>query len=131
MQPTVSVIIPNLNSRLISLTLEAMQQQTFDLSRVEVIVAGRDDLGLVAHHPHVRMITASERASAAHNRNLGMAASHGDLLCFTDADCVPQPDWLSRHVAHYQNPTIDVVGGGVAFEATNYWAWCGQSELVS
>ena len=124
MQSTVSVIIPNLNSRLISLTLEAMQRQTFDLSRVEVIVAGRDELGLVARHPHVRMITASGRASAAHNRNLGMAASHGDLLCFTDADCVPQPDWLSRNVAHYQNPTIAVVGGGVDFEETNYWAWC-------
>ena len=39
------------------------------------------------------------RISIPHQRNAGVRAANGDIIVFTDAGCVPQPDWLSRLVA--------------------------------
>jgi len=45
----------------------------------------------------------------AMNRGLEMAT--GDIVCFTDDDCVPRPQWLQRLASHYANPAVGGVGG--------------------
>ena len=65
-------------------------------------------------------------------RNTGAKFAQHDLIAFTDADCIPKPDWLSRLVhglVHPQPPTANgqpptdgfaVVGGKVeAYPASN------------
>jgi len=120
----VSVIIPNLNSPIVDRTLAALRGQQYDLGRVEVLVVGRDEPGLVQEDDLVRMVSTEEPASPAVARNIGMRESKGDLLCFTDADCVPAPDWLALITAPFANDGVHVVGGGVAFPPGNYWRLC-------
>ncbi len=122
--PLISVIVPNLNSPLIDRTIEALRAQTVDPHRVEILVVGLDELGLVQTDERVRLISDGGRASAASNRNRGMAAAEGDIFCFTDADCIPAPDWLERITAPYVDEWVSVVGGGVSFEQGNYWSLC-------
>ncbi len=43
--------------------------------------------------------------------NRGLDAATGDVVCFTDDDCVPRPQWLQRLASHYANPTVGGVGG--------------------
>jgi GT2 family glycosyltransferase len=124
MTPTISVIIPNLNSILIDQTLTALSRQQFDLSKVEVLIVGLDDPGLVQSSSLVRFIPTAGPLSAACNRNIGIREARGQILCFTDADCVPAPDWLALLTAPFADSEVFVVGGGVIFEDHNYWARC-------
>ena len=43
--------------------------------------------------------------------NRGLQAARGDVVCFTDDDCVPQRDWLERLAEHYQREDVAGVGG--------------------
>jgi GT2 family glycosyltransferase len=123
-RPRISVIVPNLNSPMVNLTLASLRAQDFDLSQVEVLVVGLDEPGLVQTDELVRLISTGVPAAAAAARNIGIREARGDLLCFTDADCIPAPDWLARLTARFEDASIHVVGGGVTFEAGNYWTLC-------
>ncbi|MBC7287162.1 MAG: glycosyltransferase [Armatimonadetes bacterium] len=43
--------------------------------------------------------------------NAGLAAAKGDVVAFTDDDCVPRPEWISRMLAHYADRSVGGVGG--------------------
>jgi len=43
--------------------------------------------------------------------NRGLDAASGDIVCFTDDDCVPRPEWLQQLANHYANPVVGGVGG--------------------
>lgn len=123
------MIIPNLNSPLIGRTLAALHGQRFDLRAVEVLVVGQDAPGQVREDGLVRLVDTGQPTGAAFNRNLGMHHARGDIFCFTDADCEPDPDWLARLVAMLRTVDsggrrVDVVGGGVIFQRGNYWSTC-------
>ncbi|HEY3398603.1 MAG TPA: glycosyltransferase [Armatimonadota bacterium] len=59
---------------------------------------------------HLRLVWA-ERAGQIFQMNAGIAEATGDILCFTDDDCVPRPDWLAQLAAAYDDPRIGGVGG--------------------
>lgn len=126
--PTVSVIIPNLDSPHIHHTLDALRAQQFDLATVEVLVVGRDAPGLVQNHMQtdalVQHIDPGHPTGAAYNRNLGMRRARGEIFCFTDADCVPAPNWLHELVQPLRRGEAQAVGGGVHFDPGNYWSIC-------
>jgi lipopolysaccharide/colanic/teichoic acid biosynthesis glycosyltransferase/GT2 family glycosyltransferase len=58
----------------------------------------------------VRVIRQANAGPAA-ARNTGVGHALGDLVCFTDADCIPTPDWLSRMTAPFLNPEVVGVKG--------------------
>lgn len=122
--PRISVIIPNLHSSVIDQTLQSLRQQSLNLSQVEVLVVGLDEPGLVNEDALVRMISTGEPVGPAVARNIGIRHAHGEVICFTDADCVAERDWLAQFVKALADDSVDVVGGGVTFESDNYWSLC-------
>lgn len=46
-------------------------------------------------------------------RNLGIENSSGDLIAFIDDDAIPEPFWLERLLAPFENPNVAVTGGFV------------------
>lgn len=121
----VAVIIPSLNAPTLGRALDAVTAQT--VAPHEIIVVGRDEAGILRARDGVRFIDTGAPVCAARARNLGIAAATGDLMLFLDADCVPRPDWLARHVMRHESGET-VVGGAVSLEGSNYWA---QSDNVS
>lgn len=117
--PFVSVIIPVLNDpHRLMLCLAALERQTYPSDRYEVIVIdnGSDKpiTGLVNAFPHAFDLYQSEPGSDA-ARNKGLEAARGAVLAFTDADCIPELDWLEKGVSCLiNNPYYDRVGGEVA-----------------
>lgn len=43
--------------------------------------------------------------------NTGLSAATGDVVCFTDDDCVPRSDWIERLLSHYSDESVGGVGG--------------------
>lgn len=46
-------------------------------------------------------------------RNLGLKAASGAIVAFCDDDAVPEPRWLARLVAAFENPQVGAAGGMV------------------
>ena len=87
----------------------------------EIIVVGRDENGVADRFPRVRFVDTGKPVCAAVARNRGIAESTGQIIVFTDSDCIPATDWLEQHErAHGRGARI--VGGGVSVENENYWA---------
>lgn len=122
--PFVSVVIPFFGSvASLTLALQALERQTYPADCFEVAVinngACMDLEPLVRDFP--RTIKVSEEQPGAYAaRNHGVGATRGEILAFTDSDCIPAVDWLCRGVeALLDHPDIHVVGGNVTVFARN------------
>ncbi|WP_035987798.1 glycosyltransferase [Leptolyngbya sp. KIOST-1] len=118
--PFVSVIIPVFNDgERLQQCLAALAQQTYPRSRFEIIVVdnGSDDLAglktLVTAYDNATLVVETRPGSYA-ARNRGLAVAKGEVIAFTDADCVPAVDWLERGVARLsQDPNCGLVVGRI------------------
>jgi len=117
----VSVVIPNLNSPIIHQTVEALEKQTFDRKLYEVIVVGMDKFGLVNENERTYFDQTELPISPAAARNRGATQANGEILAFTDADCIPRPDWLEIIMDRFTVHELTVLGGGIVFDTKNYW----------
>jgi len=116
--PLVSVIVPSYNSEeTIRATLRSIMAQDLE-EGYEVIVAdsstdGTPDL-IRQEFPAVRLLHREDRMQSGTARNLGVSAARGQVLAFTDSDCLVPPDWLRSLVAHHrQRPDYAAVGGPI------------------
>ena len=96
----ISVIVPVFNQAgRLGDCLDALLQQDVPAGSFEVIVvdngSGDESMAVARQRPAVRLL-AEPRRSAYAARNRGIRAARGSLIAFTDADCIPRPDWLSR-----------------------------------
>jgi GT2 family glycosyltransferase len=60
---------------------------------------------IVSRYAGVRLITQANAGPAA-ARNLGAVEARGELLLFTDDDCVPMPGWLDAMLAPFADPAV-------------------------
>ncbi|MEO0720435.1 MAG: glycosyltransferase [Pseudomonadota bacterium] len=99
---TVSIIIPHYNDvERLNVCLQALHAQLpVDGHEVEVLVCDNNSSqDLSATKAKFSMWTRflnEARPGAAHARNLGASESKGDILLFTDADCVPDGNWIRK-----------------------------------
>lgn len=119
--PRVSVIVPVYDDpdRLCR-CLRALEAQTYPRSRYEIIVVDNGSSGgpprLAAEFPRVRLLQEGTPGSYA-ARNRGLAIATGDVIAFTDADCVPDSTWLEKGVGHLQQvDNCGLVGGRIRFQ---------------
>jgi glycosyltransferase involved in cell wall biosynthesis len=116
--PHVSVIIPVYNDAdRLQRCLRALEAQTYPSDRYEVIVvdnASDESIEpLVAQFPQAKAEFESQRGSYA-ARNRGVKMARGDVLAFTDADCVPAPTWMEAGVSRLdKDANIGAVGGRI------------------
>lgn len=97
----VSVILPaRTDSTGLHSALEALERQTFT-GAYEVVVVCPEHLDL-ATYPRVRLVQDFGKGSGA-ALNIGASAACGDILAFTDVDCVPEPGWIEAGVACLQS----------------------------
>jgi cellulose synthase/poly-beta-1,6-N-acetylglucosamine synthase-like glycosyltransferase len=102
--PFVSVIVPVFDdAEGLVICLRALDRQTYPQERFEVLVVDNGSRASVAPlvAPFGRARPLEDRTPGSYAaRNAGLAEARGEILAFTDADCIPEPDWLARGVAH-------------------------------
>jgi glycosyltransferase involved in cell wall biosynthesis len=110
-QGTVSVIIPAHNAAAtLTRCLSSVCAQDDEDYEVIVIDDGSSDAtAAVCAKFDVDMIRNDEQMGPAVSRNRGADAARGEILAFTDADCVPPVDWL-RNIRSWLE-VAPVVGG--------------------
>jgi glycosyltransferase involved in cell wall biosynthesis len=106
-----SIIIPTFNgASRIGNCLDSLVKQTTGRD-VEILVVddGSTDntANVVRSYSSVRIISQAN-AGPASARNRGAIEARGDILLFTDDDCVPMPDWLEAMLESFQD--TEVVG---------------------
>lgn len=116
--PFVSVIIPVYNGATgIEKTLIALQQQTYPTNSFEIIVVDNgstDTTRDIVSKYNAQLLEQPIRSSYA-ARNMGIAAARGDIIAFTDSDCVPHKNWLLHGVQYLETHNADIIGGFVSF----------------
>ncbi|PKO17567.1 hypothetical protein CVU37_08765 [candidate division BRC1 bacterium HGW-BRC1-1] len=70
----------------------------------------------------------SVAGSYASLRNLAITQARGEALLFTDDDCVPANDWISRAIKHLAH--ADAVGGAVIPARPYDWPWWWSPQLL-
>ena len=110
----VSVIIPAYNcEKTIGQCLKALAQQSYPSDSYEVIVVddgSADNTAAVVKDYPVRYFHQNNQGPAA-ARNTGARRASGKIILFTDADCVPDADWISRMAKSFDPPEIMAVKG--------------------
>ena len=115
--PRISVVVPHYNDlERLDTCLAALVTQTLPREDYEIIVADNNSpCGLAEVEKAVagraRVVTAME-PGAGPARNAGAEAAQGQILAFTDSDCVPEPQWLEKGVAALGRDG-DFIGGGM------------------
>src|SRR3989338_7815520 len=102
-KPFVSVVVPVYNDNVrLKKALEALERQSYPADRYEVLVvdnASEDDVrSIMSAYPRVKYLFEGKRGPAS-ARNRGVREAKGEIIAFTDSDCIPRPDWIERGVA--------------------------------
>jgi glycosyltransferase involved in cell wall biosynthesis len=120
----VSVIVPVLNdSCLLKKCLFSLENQTYPKDFYEVIVVdnGSDEniKEVVNKFSQTFMIYENQRGSYK-ARNTGISIAKGQIIAFTDADCIPDSDWIEKGVGKLlDNSECGLVVGQIKFYYKN------------
>lgn len=97
---SVSVIIPTFrDGKILTQCLDALSRQSYPSELTEIIVVDNTpEFELRDREPalaSVRLLHEPRQGSYA-ARNRGISEAYGDILAFTDADCLPYPNWIDE-----------------------------------
>ncbi|MCK4668012.1 glycosyltransferase [Candidatus Dependentiae bacterium] len=113
-----SIIIPVYNgSRFIESVLLSFENQTVEQALFEIIFIDdgstddsveklnkyKDDLNIT--------IVSQENQGPAAARNVGILKAKGEIILFTDIDCIPNPNWIEEMIKPFSDPKIFGVKG--------------------
>lgn len=113
----VSVIIPVFNDVTgLNNCLQALNNQTYDKNIYEIVVVDNnsdEDIKSIVDKFHAHYAHEIQPGSYV-ARNKGISVAKGEIIAFTDADCIPSSDWLEKGVNKLLNtPDCGLVGGKI------------------
>jgi len=122
-EPTVSIIVPALNAEAtIGSLLESLVQVDYDERKLEIIVVdGRSTdrtREIVEKYPVKMILQDGKGLNLA--RNTGFRRSSGEIVLFTDSDCVVPRDWARLMVRNFETAGVGCVGGSVSRYKHNF-----------
>ena len=130
--PPISVIIPIYNGEQdLPGLLKCLIAQTYPKDKVEFLLVDNASCDRTAQiladaaqtfaqqNLSLQVLSETDIQSAYAARNRGIRAAQGEFFAFTDADCYPQPDWLTHLIAPFTDAELGLVAGEiVAFPST-------------
>src|SRR5215217_5319918 len=107
----VSIIIPTYHDwARLELCIEAIKSQSYPAHLIEVIIVNNDPDDsppeMFKIEPNIKLISESKPGSYA-ARNTALENISGEIVAFTDSDCIPDIDWISNAAAYFdKNPDV-------------------------
>ena len=113
-RPFISIIVPAYNAaETLGECLAALLDQSIPRSEYEVIVVddgSTDETQEVAKKCGVRLLSQPNQGPGA-ARNLGVSQAGGEIILFTDADCVPTKEWIEEMIKPFAESGVVAVKG--------------------
>lgn len=114
--PKISVVIPSYRpGKVLFHCLNAVMHQNLKLSyEVIVVDSSPKDIGneIRALYPNVQVVHLRRRTLPGKARSIGASMAKGEVIFFTDTDCIVEKDWLKNLWEGHQAGYL-VVGGSV------------------
>lgn len=112
--PFISVVIPVKNAaKFLPKCLNSLNNLNYPKDKYEVIISDSDSTDKtreIAVSMGAKVVDAGGPSVCA-GRNSGFKAAKGEIIAFSDADCVMDKDWLSSAVKYFQDKKVACVGG--------------------
>jgi O-antigen biosynthesis protein len=111
--PRVSVVVCSYNAeRTMEACLASLQKLNYPDYEVIVVNDGSTDgtLAIAERFPYCRIISQPNMGLSV-ARNVGAEAATGEIVAYTDSDCVADPDWLTYLVAKMETAQLVACGG--------------------
>src|SRR5262245_23004410 len=128
-----SVIIPVFNGeKTIRPAIESLLAQDFPNLEIIVVDDGSTDgtARIVGGFTGV-VYRQQKNAGPATARNEGVRHAAGEIICFTDADCVAHKDWVTRLVRSFDRKEVGAVAGSYGIvNKENVLADCIHREIL-
>ncbi len=111
--PKVSVVVASYNGgRTLPACLDSLRHLHYPNYEVILVDDGSTDNTpqIARHYPEVRAIH-QENKGLSEARNVGIRAASGEIVAFTDSDCVVDEDWLYYTVGDLLKTDAAAIGG--------------------
>lgn len=112
--PFVSIIIPVKNEELlIENCLKSLKKLNYPKDKYEIIISdglSTDNTVKIAKNYGAKIIT-NKKQTVAPARNIGFQHSRGDIIAFSDADCIMDKNWLLNSLKYFDDESVAGVGG--------------------
>ncbi|WP_162344221.1 glycosyltransferase [Cyclobacterium salsum] len=113
----VSVIIPTyLDWGRLAECLNSLSKQTYDSNLFEIIVinnAPNDERPPYLTVPINCLVLNESKSGSYAARNRGIQMAKGEIIAFTDSDCIPDPNWIKNAVNLFSICDCDRIGGRI------------------
>jgi glycosyltransferase involved in cell wall biosynthesis len=111
----VSIVVPFYNSeKYIGRCIEALFNQDYLEERYEIIFINNNSTdssaAIVRQYPRIKLVDEQKRSSYA-ARNRGLIEANGEIIAFTDSDCMPAADWLKEIESTMDDPVVGIAIG--------------------
>lgn len=123
----VSVCIASIRNQTLPYLVASIQAQSYAHWELILVVQGNDP-ALVAYAEGVarqdRRISSIHLAEKGKNNalNHAIAAARGDVVAFTDDDCIAPPNWLATFATCFaQEPSVGIVAGDLIPAPAQRW----------
>ncbi len=113
-EPFVSIIIPVKNEAgLLKTCLESISNLDYPKENIEVIVAdgmSKDNSVEIAKHYGAKVVL-NKKQTVSPGRNIAFEHASGEIIAFTDADCIVDKNWIRNSLKYFKNDKVACVGG--------------------
>jgi len=118
--PFVSIIIPVFNhAEQLKTCLKALANQTYPKHFYEIVVVDNgsdkdEDIAGIVTQFNQAIATYESTPGSYAARNKGISLAKGEVIAFTDADCIPSANWIENGVQNLlQTPNCGLVIGKI------------------
>jgi glycosyltransferase involved in cell wall biosynthesis len=110
-----SIIVPVYNTApFLAGCIGALKHQDYDRDRYEILLVDNNSTDgsadILAAATGVTVLSETKQGSYA-ARNLGVRMARGEVIAFTDSDCLPEPGWLRAIDTAFADRGLQVVLG--------------------
>lgn len=106
--------------------IKALQLQSYPSELYEIIIVNNntsDEVPELDLSENIQIISESRPGSYS-ARNAGLSVAKGDIIAFTDSDCIPDKDWLRNAIRKFQSDSgVERVTGPVSIFRVSGTSW--------